>query len=90
MTDATRPPSAESAEIARRILRLVEEWEAITDPIDRRLLLEELGYERIERTATRVSAASRRAAGVLGGALRGHHAPVTSSRLPSRSEGLGL
>lgn len=90
MADATRPPSAESAEIARRILRLVEEWEAITDPIDRRLLLEELGYERIERKATRVSAASRRAGGVLDGARRGHHDAHYQVRRPSRSEGLGL
>jgi hypothetical protein len=49
MDHATRPPRGELSDPADRILRLVEEWEAITDPTERRLLLEELGYERIDR-----------------------------------------
>lgn len=49
MAHATRRPATNRSETAREILRLVEEWEAITDPAERRTLLEDLGYERIER-----------------------------------------
>jgi hypothetical protein len=49
MAHATPRPATNRSETALKILRLVEEWEAITDPAERRVLLEELSYERIER-----------------------------------------
>lgn len=74
MTDATRPACDQLAAPASRILQLVAEWEAITDPTERRLLLEELGYERTDHTAARMSAVSRMSGAQLASAVRGDRA----------------
>jgi len=49
MSDATRPFDDALAPESARIIRLVEEWEALSDPADRRLLLAALGGEDIRR-----------------------------------------
>jgi hypothetical protein len=74
MAHAIRPPHGSLPGSAERILRLVEEWKAITDPGDRRILLEELGYEPVDRRIARPTATSRMASGPLDTNRRVDHA----------------